>query len=84
MEARTGKIKVLWLSTPEQKPTNGVGWYPTLHCYDPMEGVFTSSAYWDGVKLKDAYSRPILYFLDTVFKNEQSAESFANDNDPGW
>lgn len=63
------------------------GWYAELHCWDPLEGFFPGSSYWDGDNFKGymkGYPPPVTHFIDKCFTSESDALRFAYENDPNW
>ena len=61
-------------------PTGPAGWYAVVVCWDENEGMFPSSAFWDGQIWTDD-SRPIAAFHGR-HETKEAAEKWAYDHDP--
>lgn len=64
----------------DESPTE-IGWYATLHTWDPMEGFFPDAHYWDGKEWLDRGRASISYW-PTVFPSKEEAKNYADEHDP--
>jgi hypothetical protein len=55
-----------------------VGWYAVLRCWEPQEGIFPGSSYWDG---KGWYESAVTAHSGP-FPSEKEAEVWADEHDP--
>lgn len=58
------------------------GFYAILFCYDPDEGTFPDSRFWDGKEWDE--SLPIVWVSSIAFPTKEDAEDWAYENDPGY
>ena len=61
-------------------PTGPAGWYAVVVCWDENQGMFPSSAFWDGQSWGDD-KRPIAAFHGP-HPSSEAAESWAYEHDP--
>lgn len=65
-----------------------IGWYATLHTWDPLEGLFPGAHYWDGklwrTELGGVLSgtRASVSYWPIVFESREEAEVYADEHDP--
>lgn len=59
-------------------PADAPGWYAALICYDVEEGMFPSSAEWDGAKWKE---RAVVGFGE-MRQTQKEAADLAYEHDP--
>lgn len=57
------------------------GWYATVHCWDPNEGMFPGAHYWDGEQWQPRTSASIQHWRK-IFETEQEAKDYAWEHDP--
>jgi hypothetical protein len=62
----------------ENSPSE-TGWYPTITCWEPEEGMFPGAHYWDGSDWRDG--KHVIGFWPKRFDREQDAEEYARYND---
>lgn len=62
-------------------PPAEAGWYATLLCWDPLEGMFPSAHYWTGTEWQPETSAGISYW-PIRFETEQGAKKYADEHDP--
>lgn len=58
-----------------------VGWYATLHCWDPLEGQIPGAHYWNGREWDDQGSAAIIHW-PIVFTSKEEAATYADLHDP--
>lgn len=58
-----------------------IGWYATLLCWDPLEGMFPAAHYWNGAKWEPETNAGIQYW-PIIFESKQEAKNYADENDP--
>jgi hypothetical protein len=68
-----------WPDNAKDHPTDS-GWYATIRCWDPQEGVFPGANFWDGTEWKDG-NRAIFNYHGP-FPDEESAYAWAMKHDP--
>lgn len=58
------------------------GWYPTLKCWDPEEGIFPSATEWRDGRWQT--TDPVTAFLPIALATKDAAEKIAYKHDPDW
>jgi hypothetical protein len=67
----------------DDKYPDSEGWYAVRVCWDPVEGVCSGTAYWDGNGWRsDGWS--IVAFSDSAFATEKEALEWAYANELEW
>lgn len=73
----TVREPVVWTSDDPVEP----GWYATIHCWDPDEGMFPGAHYWNGEHWQPQTSASIQHWRK-VFETELEASDYAWEHDP--
>lgn len=56
------------------------GWYATVRCWEPEEGMFPSATFWDGERWQPETNATIQYW-PKLFGSATEAEHFAYEHD---
>lgn len=63
-----------------------IGWYATLHTWDPLEGLIPGAHYWDGklwrTELRGITPSASVIHWSILFETKEEAEAYATAHDP--
>jgi hypothetical protein len=72
-------MQAVWIDVRDA-PATAAGWYATVSCWDPHEGLFPGAHYWNGRQW--AHGPAIVRRSPHPFETEASATQYARDHDP--